>query len=120
MICPTYLFAKQFAMNSNRDAYFYMLTYQSNIFGSLNWDDHGDVVHGADMAFVFGHPLRDPKSYTETDYDFSIDVMQMWTNFATNGKPHHEWSNLLDRDSDNLVSNVKDLNPDQRSRFHPG
>ncbi|CAG2175771.1 unnamed protein product [Oppiella nova] len=104
-------------MNSNRDAYFYMLTYQSNIFGSLNWDDHGDVVHGADMAFVFGHPLRDLKSYTETDYDFSIDVMQMWTNFATNGKPHNQWPNLLDRDSDNLVSNVKDLNPDQRSRL---
>ncbi|CAG2174084.1 unnamed protein product, partial [Oppiella nova] len=62
MICPTYLFAKQFAMNSNRDAYFYMLTYQSNIFGSLKWDDHGDVVHGADMAFVFGHPLENIKS----------------------------------------------------------
>ncbi|CAG2120694.1 unnamed protein product, partial [Medioppia subpectinata] len=87
MNCPTYVFAKQFAKNSQHDStYFYMLTFKSKMFAMFNEDDSDESIHhGDELAFVFGHPLMDQQNYTETDYDFSIHVMEMWTNFAKNG-----------------------------------
>ncbi|CAG2166539.1 unnamed protein product, partial [Oppiella nova] len=67
--CPTYHFAKQFAKSKP----------------GLVDRCRDTTCHGADLPFVFGLPLRDQQMFTETDYDFSIDVMKMWTNFAKYG-----------------------------------
>ncbi|CAG2112822.1 unnamed protein product, partial [Medioppia subpectinata] len=108
--CPTYHFAKRLATNGHK-LYFYRFNCQSKQFSNLSACESGVVCHGADIDFVFGHPLRNPTLYTETDYDFSIDVMKMWTNFAKTGKAHDVWPQLWDKS----VIRVKDLNPNDMS-----
>ncbi|CAG2112560.1 unnamed protein product, partial [Medioppia subpectinata] len=93
--CPTYYFAKRLATSGRKQ--------RSNVAVCKG----GLVCHGADVDFVFGYPLRNPTLFTETDYDFSIDVMKMWTNFAKTGKAHDVWPQLWDKS----VIRVKDLNP---------
>ena len=82
MVCPTYGFAKRFA-KSGRDVYFYRFNYQTNLFAMFGCDEN-TICHGADIAYVFGEPLKNPQMFTETDYDFSLEVMKIWTNFAKN------------------------------------
>ncbi|CAG2167820.1 unnamed protein product [Oppiella nova] len=82
--CATYHFAKQFAKS--------------------------DVIcHGSDIPYVFGSPLVSQNMFTETDYDFSIEIMKMLTDFAKNGKPHNVWPKLIDISDANSVPKVKDL-----------
>ena len=82
MVCPTYGFAKRFT-KSGRDVYFYRFNYQTNLFAMFGCDEH-TICHGADIPYVFGEPLKNPQMFTETDYDFSLDIIKMWTNFAKN------------------------------------
>ena len=89
LTCPTYHFAKQFA-KSGQNVYFYRFNYQSiafNIYANLGMTVcSGDTIcHGADLPYVFGSPLVSQKMFTETDYDFSIEIMKMLTDFAKNG-----------------------------------
>ncbi|CAG2119368.1 unnamed protein product, partial [Medioppia subpectinata] len=97
MTCPTYLFAKSYAK------------YGQNVeeYGC----DEGYVCHGADMVFVYGFTIRNQHLFTENDYDFSIDIMKIWTDFAKTGKPHNVWPQLVDKS----VIRVKDLNPNDMS-----
>ncbi|CAG2179541.1 unnamed protein product, partial [Oppiella nova] len=104
MVCPTYGFAKRFA-KSGRD---------TNLFAMFGCDEH-TICHGADIAYVFGEPVRTPKMFTETDYDFSLDIMKIWTNFAKNIKAHNVWPKLIDISDANSVPKVKDLNPNDMS-----
>ncbi|CAG2120957.1 unnamed protein product, partial [Medioppia subpectinata] len=110
MTCPTYLFAKRFATNG-QNVYFYRFNFQSQFYGNIFGNTGDAVCHGADLAFVYGFPLRHPQLFSETEYDFSIDVMKMWTDFAKNGKPHDVWPQLWDKS----VIRVKDLNPNDMS-----
>ncbi|CAG2114000.1 unnamed protein product, partial [Medioppia subpectinata] len=82
--CPAYHFAKNLAANGHR-VYFYQLSFQCKLFDSLRGCMPGHVCHGADLQLCFGHPLRQQTLFSETEYDFSIDVMKMWTNFAKTG-----------------------------------
>ncbi|CAG2101327.1 unnamed protein product [Medioppia subpectinata] len=108
--CPTYHFAKRLAANGHR-VYFYQLSFQCKLFDSHMGCIPGHVCHGADLNLCFGHPLKQQTLFTETEYDFSIDVMKMWTNFAKTGKPHDIWPQLWDKS----VIRVKDLNPNDLS-----
>ena len=86
--CPTYLFAKRYAMQSHRSdhVFFYHLTYtcdkaQAQEFG---------VFHAADLPFVFGQPLiaeppHNAFKYTDEDIEFSKQIIKYWTNFAKYG-----------------------------------
>ena len=86
MTCPTYHFAKNYAKYSqNSNVFFYEITYQqySNYFEKFGFKG---VNHGADLPFVFGLPLISPQpTDTQTDIEFSKQVMKMWTNFAKYG-----------------------------------
>ena len=51
------------------------------------------VSHGMEQGFLFGAPFKTlswflsmlaPK-YSETEKDFSLYIMELWTNFAKNG-----------------------------------
>ncbi|CAG2121600.1 unnamed protein product, partial [Medioppia subpectinata] len=71
--CPTYLFAKHVA-ESRQNVKWY---------GSMFGDTGDAVCHGADIAFVYGNPLRNPQQFSETEYDF-INHMTFGHNFGTN------------------------------------
>ena len=86
--CPTYLFAKQYALRSHRSdhVFFYELTYTCD---KAKANDFG-VAHGADLPFMFGQPLiAEPPGnafqYTQEDIEFSKQMVKYWTNFAKHG-----------------------------------
>ncbi|CAG2108636.1 unnamed protein product [Medioppia subpectinata] len=85
MTCPTYTFAKGLATSSgaHNSVHFYRFNYESGYTsGKFCGSTAGTVCHGADVPLVFGAPLLMQRLFTETEYDFSIDVMKMWTDFA--------------------------------------
>ena len=82
--CPSYQFAKQFALNNpKRKTYFYKQTFQSARSSLCDQKKIG-ICHGADVEFVFGIYLAYPKS-DQIDKNFSYETMTLWTNFAKNG-----------------------------------
>ena len=84
LLCPTYYFAKEFAHLSATDkTYFYMATYKSK--HSICNEDLMGACHGDDMPFILGNPITSKSSFNSTDYEFSLMVTQMWTNFAKTG-----------------------------------
>ncbi|CAG2176930.1 unnamed protein product [Oppiella nova] len=68
VVCPTYTFAKRFAK-------------RARVIGCS--DRH--MCHGSSSQYIYGQPIKTPKLFAKKDYDFSLDVMRMWTNFAKNG-----------------------------------
>ncbi|CAG2182069.1 unnamed protein product [Oppiella nova] len=87
MKCPTYLFAKQFAINAkntSHNVYYYELTYQAQdvaIYGCV--EETMGICHMSDVEFVFGQ--FEYNLTTPLDLKFSAEIMQMWTQFAKNG-----------------------------------
>ncbi|CAG2172985.1 unnamed protein product [Oppiella nova] len=115
MKMPTFLFAKQFATNgrnNGKNVYFYELTFQSKSFAEMYKcnDEISGIGHGMEIPFVFGVPFIPGQQmpFTDTERQFSRDVMKMWTNFAKYGTPDPNWPQLL---SDENVPKVKNLNP---------
>ncbi|XP_054158965.1 cholinesterase 1-like, partial [Oppia nitens] len=119
--CPAYRFARLFAANNspsdnnNNNVWYYRWNYaptggpQFMDPKSLGFPDN-TIVHGIDMGFTFGQPLLEPTLFTEKDYDFTIDIIKMWTDFAKFGNPSKDWPKLLDKTTGAIK--VKDLTPD--------
>ena len=88
LTCPTYYMAKDVMLwSGNSKVYFYKLTHHSKVSLShrvLNesWIGTG---HADDLEYVFGLPFSVPESYTEQDRNFSLLIMNLWTNFAKTG-----------------------------------
>ena len=82
--CPTYRFAKRYAEQSKpaSNIIFYELTYTLSEY--LNGQYVG-VAHGAEIPFVFGQLLLEPKTISAKDIEFSENVMKLWTDFAKYG-----------------------------------
>ncbi|XP_019627271.1 PREDICTED: cholinesterase 1-like [Branchiostoma belcheri] len=53
------------------------------------WPDWAGVVHGAEMAFVFGWPLDAALGYTLDEIQLSRRIMRHWANFARTGNPNN-------------------------------
>ena len=79
--CPTYLFAKRYAERSKTNVFFYELTHSTR--GPL-FEMIAGITHGADIEFVMGLILLNPKTTAE-DKEFSKKVMKYWTDFAKYG-----------------------------------
>ncbi|CAG2108862.1 unnamed protein product [Medioppia subpectinata] len=96
MTCPTYAFAKGLATSSgdHNSVHFYRFNYETG------------YTSGKFCGSTAGTRL-----FTETEYDFSIDVMKIWTDFAKHGKAHDVWPQMVDKS----VIRVKDLNPNDMS-----
>ncbi|XP_054165683.1 cholinesterase 1-like [Oppia nitens] len=116
--CPTYELARKIAETGGQSAvYFYQLNYQSKLLAPFGCDD-STICHGSDLDYIFGTPLRDQNAYTETDYDFSMDIMKMWTNFAKYGNPRSYWPKVLDsKTSDSKTFKVKLLHPNNMNQI---
>ncbi|XP_054158967.1 cholinesterase 1-like, partial [Oppia nitens] len=127
MTCTTYRYAREFAANNspsdnnnnNNNVWYYRWNYaptggrhprmDPKIFGFPD----NTIVHGIDIELTFGQPLLEPTLFTEKDYDFAIDIMKMWTDFAKFGNPHKDWPKFLDKS--NGIVKVKDLTADDDS-----
>ncbi|XP_069689677.1 acetylcholinesterase-like [Periplaneta americana] len=82
-ICPTNLFAEQFAERGNR-VYYYYFTQRT----STNlWGKWMGVMHGDEIEYVFGHPLNMSIEFSESERDLSLRIMQIFARFALTGKP---------------------------------
>ncbi|CAG2117816.1 unnamed protein product, partial [Medioppia subpectinata] len=76
IVCPTYLFAKQFAKWSpKKRVYFYDWTYVSHILAPMiGCTEEMGVCHASELEYVFGAPIV----MNTTDRQFSDNVVTMW------------------------------------------
>lgn len=80
-VCPTYFFGKRFAeVSAQRKVYFYEWT-QTGPLTRLECEGFG-VCHGSELEYLFG--LDVVYNVSQSDRQFSLDTMKMWTNFAKN------------------------------------
>ncbi|KAK9504156.1 hypothetical protein O3M35_010549 [Rhynocoris fuscipes] len=82
-ICPTNLFAQQFAQHGLK-VYYYFFTQRTST--SL-WGEWMGVMHGDEVAYVFGHPLNMTLQYNARERDLSLRIMKAFSRFALTGKP---------------------------------
>nr|AHW29554.1 acetylcholinesterase 2 [Cyrtorhinus lividipennis] len=82
-ICPTNLFAENFAQHG-LNVYYYYFMQRPTV--SL-WGEWMGVIHGDDIGYVFGHPLNMSTSYNARERDLSLRIMGAFGNFANTGKP---------------------------------
>lgn len=71
----------------------YLTQYGSTVY-MYYFDDRSELnpwpvwmgsMHGYEIGYVFGSPLRRPDSYSQREIDFSKKVIYYWTNFAKFG-----------------------------------
>ncbi|CAJ0962721.1 unnamed protein product, partial [Mesorhabditis belari] len=72
--------------------YFYHFRERST---SNPWPKWMGVMHGYEIEYYFGVPVRSPDTYEsvsrESEKRFSENLMQMWADFARNGSPSPNW-----------------------------
>ncbi|NP_001306897.1 acetylcholinesterase-like precursor [Saccoglossus kowalevskii] len=82
--CPAQEFAYSYA-TGQEDVYLYYFTQRAS--NSLFHPWMG-VLHGDEIAYVFGLPLHEQGNYSTGDIAVSRHVMRSWANFAKTGNPN--------------------------------
>ena len=88
LVCPTYYTAKDVMLwSGDNTVYFYELTHKlpksvKCIFSNDSWMG---ICHTEDIQFVFGEPLRFKDKHNIKDQQFSLLIMNLWSNFAKTG-----------------------------------
>lgn len=79
--CNVNLFAHAYA-EAGENVYYYYFTerYRSN-----PWPEWTGVLHGDEILFTFGEPLKRGTNFTESEVNLSRQIMGFWTNFAKSG-----------------------------------
>ena len=88
LVCPTNFFAQKFTELNNtlkEKVYFYRFSHKLKGNSNCNGADWLGYCHAEDVPIVFGKAVIDPSSYSREDYQFSLLIMTMWTNFVKNG-----------------------------------
>lgn len=49
------------------------------------WPRWTGVMHGDEISYIFGEPLKPALGYTEDEKEFSRRMMRYWANFARYG-----------------------------------
>ena len=79
--CSTYDFAYAYAEADNPVYYYRFLDRDS----TSPWPDWMGVLHGDEIFYIFGMPLKAEEGYTEAEVTLSRQVMSYWANFAKTG-----------------------------------
>ena len=79
--CPTVDFAYQYALTS-MDVYFYYFTERAS---PSPWPTWAGVLHGDEIAFIFGEPFNRSRKYDPSEIALSKKMMSYWANFAKTG-----------------------------------
>ena len=90
--CPTYFMPKDMVLwSGDNKVYLYKLTYKANnsLTGAYPNGTWMGVTHASDLEFVFGFPLKLPHMYSKQEQQFSLLIMNLWTNFAKTGYVIH-------------------------------
>nr|XP_054771712.1 cholinesterase 2-like [Lytechinus pictus] len=84
IICPVHDFGRFHASSGNKVyAYHFDQRAANNM-----WGDWMGVMHGDEIAFAFGQPLRPGLGFSEGDRRLSEKMMTLWANFAKTGDPN--------------------------------
>lgn len=79
--CPVQEFAQRYAETFN-DVYLYLFEHRAS---NNPWPSWTGVLHGDEIAFVFGEPLNQTYGYNQKEVDLSKEMMTYWSNFAKTG-----------------------------------
>jgi carboxylesterase type B len=50
------------------------------------WPAWTGTMHGDEIEYVFGFPVKRPQFYTVDEIDFAEDILDFWTNFVKTGQ----------------------------------
>ena len=80
-VCAVNMLAHAYA-SAGENVYYYYFTqrYRSN-----PWPSWMGVLHGDEILFTFGEPLKAGGNFTDGEKQLSRKMMQYWTNFAKTG-----------------------------------
>lgn len=81
--CPVVDFAHRYAETGN-NVYMY---YFSERASTNPWPTWSGVLHGDEIAFIFGEALNRSKNYDQSEIALSKRMMGYWANFAKTGNP---------------------------------
>ena len=79
--CPVVDFAHRFAETGNNVYFYYFNERASN----NPWPTWTGVLHGDEIAFIFGDPLNKSRNYDSQEVALSKRMMSYWANFAKTG-----------------------------------
>ena len=79
--CPVVDFAHRYAETAN-NVYMYHFTERAS---TNPWPTWAGVLHGDEIAFIFGEPLNKSKNYDQSEIALSKRMMSYWANFAKTG-----------------------------------
>lgn len=79
--CPVVEFAHRYAETGNNVYFFYFNERASN----NPWPTWTGVLHGDEIAFIFGDPLNKSRNYDAAEIRLSKRMMSYWANFAKTG-----------------------------------
>lgn len=80
-LCPTNKFSQYF-VQAGQPVYYYLFAQRASV---LSWGEWMGVLHGYEIPFIFGEPLRPGSRYTEDEKRLSRQMMAMWANFSQTG-----------------------------------
>jgi len=81
--CPVVDFAHRYAETGNNVYFYYFNERASN----NPWPTWTGVLHGDEIAFIFGDPLNKSRNYDKAEIALSKRMMSYWANFAKTGNP---------------------------------
>jgi carboxylesterase type B len=83
--CPVHYYTKNFAHYSPaNNLRTYELTYNS-IHSGCHSPAWKGICHTDELTFVFGAPIQQKTNFPQIEYDFSVMINKMWTDFAKTG-----------------------------------
>src|SRR6218665_111831 len=80
-ICPLNEFALSYA-SAGQTVYMYYFTQR---YSSNPWPDWMGGLHGDEVLFTFGQPLKPGRNFAADERELSRTIMNYWTNFAQTG-----------------------------------
>ncbi|XP_071798342.1 acetylcholinesterase-like [Asterias amurensis] len=82
--CPVYELAVAVA-NAGNPVYYYRFTDRAS---NNPWPLWMGVLHGDEIAYIFGIPLDPDSGYNKAEAELSRKMMRYWANFARTGNPN--------------------------------
>ena len=79
--CPVVDYAYRYAETGN-NVYMYHFTERAS---TNPWPTWSGVLHGDEVAFIFGEPLNRTRNYDQKEIGLSRKMMAYWANFAKTG-----------------------------------
>ena len=81
--CPVVDMAHRYSETGN-NVYMYFFSERAS---TSAWPTWSGVLHGDEIAFIFGEPLNRSKHYDQSEIALSKRMMSYWANFAKTGNP---------------------------------